>query len=223
MRKSPFFCYYGGKFRVAKTYPAPLDCLPIVEPFAGAAGYSMRWGAGRRCALYDLDEMVVSAWRYILSDEPLPLEMPAKGHTVTGSTDRDNWLRMCANDGSTGRNTFTDFAAEQIHTKFRAITSQREDVRHWSVALGSYEQCPDIEATWFVDPPYSSAAGAMYRKNKIDYQHLAEWCRSRRGRVIVCENEGATWLPFDRSFAAKGMPTRRRSGFSREVYSSWDS
>lgn len=23
------------------------------------------------------------------------------------------------------------------------------------------------------------------------------WCKDRRGQVIVCENAGATWLPFE--------------------------
>jgi hypothetical protein len=26
--------------------------------------------------------------------------------------------------------------------------------------------------------------------------HLADWCRSRTGQTIVCENAGADWLPF---------------------------
>jgi hypothetical protein len=25
---------------------------------------------------------------------------------------------------------------------------------------------------------------------------VAEWCLSRMGQVIVCENQGVTWLPF---------------------------
>jgi len=37
----PFFGYYGGKFRAAPHYPAPLH-KTIIEPFAGSAGYAMR-------------------------------------------------------------------------------------------------------------------------------------------------------------------------------------
>jgi hypothetical protein len=25
---------------------------------------------------------------------------------------------------------------------------------------------------------------------------LGDWCKTRPGQVIVCENDGATWLPF---------------------------
>lgn len=30
----------------------------------------------------------------------------------------------------------------------------------------------------------------------MDFDALATWCRSRTGQVIVCEQQGATWLPF---------------------------
>src|SRR5947208_2052595 len=67
-------------------------------------------------------------------------------------------------------------------------------LRTWTLSSRSYEELPDIEATWFIDPPYNNPAGGKYAVNDIDYQHLAEWCRSRRGQIIVCENAGADWL-----------------------------
>jgi hypothetical protein len=30
----------------------------------------------------------------------------------------------------------------------------------------------------------------------IDFVHLGDWCRARRGQVIVCEGPRADWLPF---------------------------
>lgn len=45
------------------------------------------------------------------------------------------------------------------------------------------------------------------KQNPIDFQAFGEWCRSRNGQVIVCEQEGASWLPFKylgRSSAARG-------------------
>ena len=32
--------------------------------------------------------------------------------------------------------------------------------------------------------------------SKVDYVALREWCLSRKGLLIVCEQEGADWLPF---------------------------
>lgn len=30
----------------------------------------------------------------------------------------------------------------------------------------------------------------------IDYVELADWCKSRNGEIIVCENSKADWLDF---------------------------
>ena len=30
----------------------------------------------------------------------------------------------------------------------------------------------------------------------IDYNSLSEWCLSRKGEIIVCENSNADWVPF---------------------------
>lgn len=35
-----------------------------------------------------------------------------------------------------------------------------------------------------------------YRCTGLDYAVLADWCRTRRGQVMVCEQDGAEWLPF---------------------------
>lgn len=75
-------------------------------------------------------------------------------------------------------------------------------IRHWAVLEGSspYWQLPNFEATWFIDPPYQHVPPAYRRGdidcNTIDFAHLAAWVKSRKGQVIVCEKEGADWLPF---------------------------
>lgn len=75
------------------------------------------------------------------------------------------------------------------------LASQVERIRHWTVIEGSYEQAPNIEATWFVDPPYQKA-GKHYRFRDVDFGALARWVESRHGLTITCENVGADWLPF---------------------------
>jgi hypothetical protein len=93
------------------------------------------------------------------------------------------------------------------------IASQVESIRHWEVYNRSYADCPAVgRATWFVDPPYEQA-GTHYRfgSTKIDFAHLASWCRSRPGQVIVCENDGATWLPFQHLAEVKTTRAERRS------------
>jgi hypothetical protein len=61
-------------------------------------------------------------------------------------------------------------------------------------------------ATWFIDPPYVDG-GKSYRYSEIDYPKLAAWCLRLRGQVIVCERQGADWLPFRMLY---DNPTARR-------------
>lgn len=81
--------------------------------------------------------------------------------------------------------------------KLNLIAETLDKIRHWKIELRDYETLQNEKATWFIDPPY--VVGGKYYKygsRDIDYRSLALWCRSREGQVIVCEAEGADWLPF---------------------------
>jgi hypothetical protein len=85
-------------------------------------------------------------------------------------------------------------------------------IRHWLVIEGDYSVAPDIEATWFVDPPYERAGRYYVHGSRgIDYARLAAWCRARRGQAIVCEAAGATWLPFRALGSFHSSPASKRS------------
>lgn len=60
----PFFPYFGGKFRLAPKYPKP-RWSTIIEPFAGSAGYSVRYHT-RNVILYDLNAEVYCTWDYLI-------------------------------------------------------------------------------------------------------------------------------------------------------------
>ena len=65
----PFFSFYGGKWRVTpKHYPKPRHAT-IVEPFAGSAGFSLRY-ADRRVVLCEIDPVIASVWRYLIGVSP---------------------------------------------------------------------------------------------------------------------------------------------------------
>jgi 16S rRNA G966 N2-methylase RsmD len=83
-------------------------------------------------------------------------------------------------------------------------------IKHWDIRNESFENAPDIDATWYIDPPYSGNGGKYYTNNKIDYKFLGEWCKNRKGQVIVCENEGADWLPFESLVNLKGQKHNRK-------------
>lgn len=86
-------------------------------------------------------------------------------------------------------------------------------VAHWRITQGCWSAMDfGGTATWFVDPPYDCPAGRRYAYRGVDFATLATWCRSRPGHVIVCEAEGADWLPFSvlRSGCA-GMAAKSRA------------
>jgi len=61
----PFFGYYGGKWRdTLKLYPEPQHGT-IVEPFAGSAGFSLRYAA-RDVILCEIDPVLAEVWRYLI-------------------------------------------------------------------------------------------------------------------------------------------------------------
>lgn len=204
----PFFPYYGSKWSMARRYPAPGNGL-VVEPFAGAAGYSTYHGCGR-VHLVDADPVIAGLWSYLIaatSAEIMRLpELPVVGDSVDNYDlpQEARWLiGFWLNRGSAvPKKSRTAYSARsdraQLNWGQRAkerIALQVGMIRDWTVSHGSYETSPDTEATWFVDPPYGDK-GRYYRVNFSDYRTLGAWCMGRRGRLIACEGAGAGWLPF---------------------------
>ena len=82
-------------------------------------------------------------------------------------------------------------------------------IKHWTVTCASWDTIPDMTATWYIDPPYQQAGKYYYGYNGLRFDQLAVWCRNRSGQVMVCENEGADWLPFQPLVAQQGMTKRQ--------------
>lgn len=225
MSLRPFFGFYGGKWRdTPKHYPAPLFDT-VREPFAGSAGYSLRFFE-RHVELSDIDPVIVGVWSYLikaseseiesLPDVPLDgsvddLHVPQEARWLIGfwlnratSAPRKRpsaWMRSGIRPGS--------------HWGWRVretIAAQLRHIRHWTIRQCEYHELDDGRATWFIDSPYQHA-GKHYRfgAERIDFRRLGEWVRSRKGQVIACENEGATWLPFQRIADVKTTRKSRRS------------
>jgi 16S rRNA G966 N2-methylase RsmD len=71
-------------------------------------------------------------------------------------------------------------------------------IRHWNIKLGDYKELQNEKATWFIDPPYMFGGEHQYKfgNKNLDFNKLGEWCKSRNGQIIVCENSKADWLDF---------------------------
>lgn len=234
MMLAPFFTYFGGKYRSATRYPPPLHGT-IVEPFAGSAGYALRYHT-RNVVLIEKSEPIAGIWSYLIRATPaeilaLPLLEPGQSVDTLNVPQEARWLigmGIGAGLASPRKTRLRDWpGAENAPmswwgTERRARCAENvRHIRHWRVINGSYHDAPDLHATWFVDPPYEGM-GKHYPcgADDIDFGHLAEWCRSRRGQVMVCEQQGAAWLPFVPFGAFKSNP-KNRAGSVRSAEALW--
>lgn len=209
MKLRPFFHFYGGKWRAAPHYPLPQHNL-LIEPFAGSAGYSLRY-PHHQVVLVEKDPVIAATWRYLMGVSPSEvLKLPdlEPGQAVSDLTHLPQearyligwWIqsgRRSPHERPSARALTrpNSFWGETIRER---IAKQIEAIRHWWLIEGDYSEAPEFApATWFIDPPYQDKGRAYkYGSNLLDFTQLATWCRSRSGQVIVCENVGATWLPF---------------------------
>ena len=220
MSLQPFFSYFGGKWRLAPRYPAPRHDT-IIEPFAGSAGYATRYHH-KRVILVEKDPHIAALWRWLIGASARDvLALPEDPDQAKGDARALVWFnqnraaryldhrREVPNGGFHGAESWS-----WNRTRRARIASQVDKIRHWQIIEGEYTEAPDVEADWFIDPPYVNME-AEYAQGRagIDFGELGSWCRSRRGQVIVCENEGASWLPF-RPFR-EGYTMN--NGFSREA------
>lgn len=199
--------YYGSKTNVVKLYPKP-TCDHIIEPFAGAGKYALRY-FDRQVTLVDKYPDIITIWEYLKSaseKDILSLPKIKRGETLNDYNFDSPGAKLLmgfviAKGGQSPRVTpipnATIARPNTINFTLNKIASQLFKIRHWNFVCGSYEDIPDQEATWYIDPPYQFGGHVYVKSNKdIDFIQLGKWCKSRKGQVIVCENSKADWLPF---------------------------
>ncbi len=201
----PFFTFFGGKYRAAPRYPRPKHKI-IIEPFAGSAGYALRY-PHHWVWINDIDPIIAGLWSYLVKVRAeeirkLPIAVQHVSE-VKGPPEARYLIGFWLNKGMTAP---CNVPSKWMRDGWRPnsqwgevirerIASQVDVIRHWRVTNRSYSELPGTKATWFVDPPYE-VSGRRYRYRDIDYEDLGRWCRQRRGQLMVCEQEGAEWLPF---------------------------
>ena len=207
----PMFPYYGAKWRMTKTYSPPAHDV-LIEPFAGSACYALS-NYTRNVHLYDINPVIVGVWDFLIRSShsdimALPPTVPETVDNLHVCQEAKWLIGFWINAASAGpRNIPTSWARNGtpqssgptnswFNPVMRArVARQSSMIKHWAVHLRSYDAIEMQPATWFVDPPYQEA-GKHYTFSDIDYAHLGTWCQGLPGHVIVCENEGAGWLPF---------------------------
>jgi site-specific DNA-adenine methylase len=210
------FSYYGGKSKIIKYYPKP-KFDTIIEPFCGSGCYSYTYGLNKNVWLNDKYEIIYKIWKYLINTtEERINQLPniKKGDDIRNfNLTQDEIYLMgfcCANGRANPGFTVTAFGDKTHYPKNDVrwrphstwqlskarILKVLPYIKNWKITNEDYLNLPDIEATWYIDPPYMFG-GNRYIENKIDYKQLSEWCLSRKGQVIVCENNKCNnWLPF---------------------------
>lgn len=208
-RMKPFFPYFGSKYRLAKRYPEPNGV--VIEPFAGSACYSTYWGA-EVSHLSDLDPTIARVWRYLISATPDEIwglpdvydegESPWDYGLREGAADLIGFWLTKSVQPALRRGSYASsdrwrhlFWRPQVKER---IASQVDRIKGWTIEEADFqnqEKYASADSTTFVDPPYIKA-GHHYKVKFSEYERLGKWAQSLPGRVIVCEGEGADWLPF---------------------------
>lgn len=207
--------YYGSKSKIIKKYPPPEHDL-IIEPFAGSARYALLYH-DKQVLLNDTYKIIIDNWNYLIKATPEQINnFPdfKRGDDLRNFDIPQEEKNLIGFAMARGRpvpsNIYSPWAADgdEIGTFKRRVLKNLDNIRHFKTSCVDYRDLENKEATWFIDPPYQQG-GHLYVENSINYEELAEWCKSRKGQVIVCENGNADWLPFRPLVELQGQ--RRRT------------
>lgn len=201
--------YYGSKSKIVDLYPPP-KYGKIIEPFAGSAQYALKYW-DRQVLINDKYDVVFRIWKWLQQcskEDILSLPEPKLGEKINRE-DFDcieqAWLMgfMVQKGVSTPMLTVSPFAAGTIGLEKKKIASNLFKIKEWEITNNDWLEIENQDATWYVDPPYQNK-GYKYKHCKVDFKMLGQWCKDRKGQTIVCENQGADWLPFKKVREFKG-------------------
>jgi site-specific DNA-adenine methylase len=203
------FYYYGRKKQIAKYYPTP-QFDTIIEPFAGSAAYSLHGSNWRRnVILVEKDESVSSIWKWLIEEATSELILRLPDLRVGERSSEFLHIIHAVTKMAFAFRTIkvTPVLARNWEISKRQMSRDLYKIKHWRVMCEDYTQAPNVEATWFIDPPYKGESGMGYRHSSkfMDYGQLAEWALSRKGEVIACEGNDGDYLPFVPLVESKGV------------------
>jgi site-specific DNA-adenine methylase len=209
------FYFYGRKKQIAKYYPKPLFDT-IIEPFAGSAAYSLHddnWK--KNVILIEKDERVANIWKWLI-EKATPEEILALPNLKVGEK-TSNFLHIIH---AVTKQAFyyktikvTPVLARNWEISKRYIANNLFKVKHWKLIVDDYTLSPDIDATYFIDPPYQYRSGLGYNhgSDSLDFTDLAKWAKNRQGEIIFCEGKNATYLPFKPLLTLTGVAGKKNA------------
>lgn len=201
--------YYGSKSKIVKYYPKP-KYNKIIEPFAGSARYSLLYFEND-ITLYDKYPKIVKLWKYLQNasiNDILGLPDMEYGQNVDMfnlSEEEKILIGFCINEGSASPKKSVGKFQSWNKNKVK-IANSLYKIRHWVIQEYDYQLIKNETATWFIDPPYQHGGQYYVKGNKfLNFASLSDWCKSRNGQIIVCENTKADWMPFVPLIEMKGI------------------
>lgn len=204
------FSYYGSKSKIINYYPAPKKDT-IIEPFCGSARYSLKYWE-KDIILCDKYQRLIDIWLYLQTasaKDIKSLPVLSKGQNLNDfkfmcPEEKDLMGFMIQAGVNSPRLTCTEAGVRNQKTAKKNILNNLHKIKHWSIKCCDYADIENINATWFVDPPYQNG-GKYYIHKSINYNDLKDWCLTRRGDVIVCENTKADWIELKPLKKIQGM------------------
>lgn len=236
-----FFPYFGSKSNLSKICPGPLYDT-IIEPFAGSATYSVRYW-DRDIILIDKYDVIIRIWHYLQQVSPkdilgLPEIKPGLDLTKLNLSQAEKdfvgmWLSFSKSKPMVKRVSPIPTVSPKGRILLKSdmpMLSYREKVsknlykiKHWKIKQGDYTEAPDIEATWFIDPPYQDEnLGKWYKHKRPPELQLRKWCDKRKGQILLWGIEKGRQGSFEFDFANRSnkskMGTRYKEGFYTNTF-----
>lgn len=227
MITGPLFKWFGSKWLSAKRMPPP-EHDTIIEPYAGSAGYSLRY-AEKNVILCESDVNVNALWRWLIRDasEAAVREIPVGLPIGTDILSLDlahgqklllkHWQRTNNVGDCWTISPWGDKPGQWTENTRARVAEEISAVKHWEIYADAfaafYHFHDDPSVTWFVDPPYQF--NYKYRGAAPDYAKLATRLQTLHGQVIaceaVCQKTGAvpSYLPFE--FFGSRVTSRRKA------------
>lgn len=227
----PLFKWFGSKWQGSKHYPAPQFSV-IAEPFAGSAGYSLRWGAEKTVLIAESNPNLQKLWCWLIgpdSTEAAIREIPIGVKEGTDIRDLGlsdgqalllkHWQRTNNVGPSWTISPWGNKPGQWTANTRARVAEEVSAVKRWRFfdsERGLFLN-HNSSFTLFVDPPYQY--NYQYGSAPIDYQELGIRLRSLSlAQLIVCEADCAktgrrpSWLPFEPF--RKQVTSRRKEGNS---------
>jgi hypothetical protein len=208
--RGPLFKWYGSKFQSAKRYPPPLQGVPLIEPFAGGAGYSCRYPS-LEVIVWDKNPVLGELWRWLIGEatssmiQEIPIGIPEGTSIDQLGLSRGqalllkHWQRTNNVGPSMLISPWGNKPGQWTANTRARLCDEIYLVKHWKFEKPSHTQL----GTWFIDPPYQD--NYRYGFKKFDYPTLAKFIDRipPASLVIVCEAVNKetrsipNWLPFE--------------------------